>query len=212
MGDDLDKKDQELLDELLNSTDNKPVQPASQIVFLAPSKPPVAVGGLALSQRARVIPQQRQGLRSAHEEALYQEALDEERRQFIADDPVVQAAAGRDSLAVLGAIKMQAAQEAASLAFAKSLLERQGKDATQTAVKHLDALKKIADIELEMRKIGVDQLDITGEKFQRVLKYFLGVVKTAAQQTMNSEQADLFFVKLTTEMEGWVDKVAEIIK
>lgn len=205
---DLDKKDQELLEEMLQ--EQKPVSTptANQVVFL-PSNVTAASGGRALAPRARPTPTRQVSAQEEHDRAL---AMEEERRQFVASDPVVKTAAGKDSLAVLAALKMEVARESAVLAFARTVLERQGRDGSAISSRRIDALKKIADIEFEMRKVGVDQLDVTSEKFQRVLKFFLELVSSSAVATLNPQEADLFFNKLTTEMEGWVDKVAELVK
>lgn len=208
MSDELDKKDQDLLEEMLQDQKPPTTPSATQVVYL-PSKVTASSGGRALAPRSRPLPTRHL---SPQEEAERIHALEEERRQFVASDPVVKTAAGKDSLAVLGALKMEVARETAVLAFARTLLERQGRDGSAISSRRIDALKKIADIELEMKKIGVDKLDVTSEKFQRVIKFFLELVSAAAVATLNQEQADLFFNRLTSEMEGWVDKVADLVK
>ena len=87
-----------------------------------------------------------------------------------------------------------------------------GKDITTVSGRRIDALKKIADMEMEMRKVGFDQLDVYSEKFQKILKLWIGMIEAVAQDILEPEQLDLFFNRLSSEMEGWEEKAADLVR
>lgn len=207
----LDKELQDLLDE---TEEHKPVgpPPANQVLFI-PTRVTAASGGKVVPPRSR--PQSNRssfGQQTSHEDIELYEALEAERKQFVENDPVVQSANGRDPMVLLNALKMEVARETAVLAYQRALNEKMGKDGSAISSRRIDALKKIADIELEMRKIGVDQIDVYSEKFQRIAKLWIEMIQAAALETLGGEQANLFFNKLTSVMDGWEEKAAELVR
>ena len=143
----------------------------------------------------------------------YHALMTEERGRFVDTDPVVRATQkNADPLDVLKIIKGEVAKESAALHFQRIENEKYGRDVAQVSTRRIDALKKIADIELEIKKLGADTLDIHSEKFQRVFKFWLNTLREIAEQTMTPEQIDLFFNHLSTSMEGWEEKVAATLR
>lgn len=143
----------------------------------------------------------------------YHALMTEERGRFVDTDPVVRATQkNADPLDVLKIIKGEVAKESAALHFQRIENEKYGRDVAQVSTRRIDALKKIADIELEIKKLGADTLDIHSEKFQRVFKFWINTVREIAEQTMTPEQIDLFFNHLSTSMEGWEEKVAATLR
>jgi len=202
--DEMKTKDERLLDEMLNDTP-KPAT-SNQLYFLPGTS--AGQGGKATPSRSAIRP----GRSNAALDERELEALDEERRQFIANDPVVQTAGGKDPLALLFALKMEVAREAARLSHQQMLLERAGKDCSSLSKQKIDAYKKIADIELEMRKLNVEVIDVRGEKIQRIYNLWVEIIKKAAVSTLDEQQADLFFNKLTSEMQGWLEKAEDLVR
>jgi hypothetical protein len=179
--------------------------PANQVMFMA-SRSTAAAGG---SLRARP-PGSRARLSQDEQDEL--ERREEERAQFIANDPVVQNANRKDPLSLLNALKMEVAREVAYLSYQRTLNDRLGKDSTPLVSRRIEAMKKIADIELEMRKIGVDHIDVHSEKFQKIFKFWIEMIQATAVATLGPEQSDLFFNRLTSEMEGWEEKAEELVR
>jgi len=143
----------------------------------------------------------------------YHALMTEERGRFVDTDPVVRATQkNADPLDVLKIIKGEVAKESAALHFQRIENEKYGRDVAQVSTRRIDALKKIADIELEIKKLGADTLDIHSEKFQRVFKFWINTIREIAEQTMTPEQIDLFFNHLSTSMEGWEEKVAATLR
>jgi hypothetical protein len=183
--------------------------PQKKLLFL-PEKRTAAAGGKAAGKRTRTPGSKFN--RPTEEDMAYYEETAEERDKFIKEDTVVKSAADRDPLALLSTLKTEVARETAALAFQRKLNEMMGKDITQISGRRIDALKKIADIEMEMRKIGFDQVDVYGEKFQKVFKLWVDIIRDVAQDTLPPEQIDLFFNKLQSELDGWEEKAENLVR
>lgn len=205
----LDDKDAEELLAEITGPEIAPqsTQPSIQVLFVPPKNQP-QTGGKALGTRPRGLSRNK----PSQDDLEYYEALSAEREQFMAGDPVVQNSSGKDPMALLSALKKEIARETASLAYQRMVNERLGRDTSSLSGRRIDALKKIGDIELEMHKIGFEQIDLNSEKIQRVFQLWFELVKDAAVATLESEQADLFFNRLTTIMDGWEERAADLIR
>lgn len=180
-------------------------QPSIQVLVMPQKGQPM--GGRALGSRPGFG-----GGRQSQEELEFYEAEAEARKQFIANDPVVKNATRKDPLAFLSAIKQELALDIANIAFQRELAARRGRDTSALSGRRIDALKKIADVELEMHKIGFESLDLYSEKIQRVFQLWIEIVRDAAVETLGPEQLDLFFNRLTTAMDGWEEKASDLIR
>lgn len=180
----------------------------SQVLFL-PDKTLVPAGGRA---HAMARPPGSRFNKPTKEDLEYYAETFPERQKFINDDPVVRSAKTNDPLATLAALKSEVAREAASLLYQRVQNEKMGKDITQISARRIDALKKMADIELDMHKIGFDHLDLHSEKFHKVFKFWIEIIRNVAEQVLSAENLDLFFNRLSTEMEGWEEKAEDLIR
>ena len=143
----------------------------------------------------------------------YHAATVEAKAAFIDEDAVVQATIkNTDPLSMLKLIKTAVARESAALHFQRIENENHGRDTAQISTRRIDSLKKIADIELELKKLGADVIDVHSDKFQLVFKFWIETIREIASETMTSEQIDLFFNRLSTAMEGWEEKVEEVLR
>jgi hypothetical protein len=209
MSDVLEKEAAELLKSLERPSPDPKPKSENQVYFLHGSNTAPA-GGKAAGGRPR--PPGSRFARPTAEDLKEYEATAAERTAFIDNDPIVKGSKGKDSMALLATLKAEVAREAAALAYQRIENEKMGKDISQVSGRRIDAIKKIADIELEMRKIGFDQVDVTSETFQRIFKLWIESIKTVAEETLSPEQLDLFFNRLTTEMDGWEAKAADLIR
>lgn len=142
----------------------------------------------------------------------YHARISEQKAEHVDYDPLVRATLHHaDSSDVLHLVKTEVAKEAASLHFQRLENEKFGRDTSQVSSRRIDALTKIANIELEIKKIGANTLDLKNEKIQRVFKYFIGKIKDVATETLPPEQIDLFFNRLSTALEGWEDECAALV-
>jgi len=140
----------------------------------------------------------------------YHVAMSEEKQRFIDQDPVVVAATkGKlEANRLLKLIQTEVAKEAAALHFQRVENEKFGKDTSQTSTRRIDALTKIANIELEIRKLGPSSIDPASEEFQKIFASWIDAIRDVAADTLSPEQVDLFFNRLTQKLEGWEERVA----
>ena len=139
----------------------------------------------------------------------YHAQIAEAKGKFIDGDSVVQASVRRaEPMAMLAVIKTEVAKESAALHFQRIENEKFGRDTSQVSSRRIDALKKIADIELEIKKLGGDTIDVTSEKMTKVFTFFIGTVRSILEENLTPEQLDLIFNRLQTEFEGWQEKLS----
>lgn len=134
--------------------------------------------------------------------------------RFVAEDPVVVATSRRNSDPVenLRLIRGEIAREAAALHFQRIENEKTGKDTSQNSTRRIDALLKVANLEMEIKKIGADAIDLRSERFQKVFASWIGVLKEAAAETLSPKDIDLFFNKLQTSLDGWEDRAEDGVR
>ena len=144
----------------------------------------------------------------------YHSKMSEEKQRFITQDPVVTATeSGKvDGADLLRKLRSEIAKEAAALHFQRIENEKFGKDTSQTSTRRIDALTKIAHIELEIAKLGPSTIDVRSDKFQKVIKLFLDNIKEVASEILTPETLDLFFNTLGTKMDHWEDKAEEALR
>jgi hypothetical protein len=196
--------------DLLERVEEKPVMgPKAKVMFMPPAVP---AGGRAAGKRSKDKPPGSRFNRPTEEDEAYYEQTAAERNAAIDNDPVVRSSKGKDSLALLSTLKGEVAREAATLAYQRTINTKMGKDITTISARRIDALKKIADIEMEMRKIGFDQVDVHSEKFQRIFALWVTTIREVAEETLEPESLDLFFNRLTSAMDGWEDRAEELVR
>lgn len=140
----------------------------------------------------------------------YHDLMAQEKEKFIASDPVVIATTkGKaEATGLLKILQTEIAKEAAALQFQRMENEKFGKDTAQTSTRRIDALTKVANIALEIKKLGPGTIDPYGEDMQKILALWVDAIKEVCSETLSSEQVDLFFNRLMSKLEGWEEKVA----
>jgi hypothetical protein len=135
------------------------------------------------------------------------------KQEFVENDPVVKQTLRRgDPVSMLHTLKTEVAREAAALSFQRIENEKHGKDTAQISSRRIEALSKIAAIELEIKKQGGDVLDLRSEKFQRIFKFWIQTLQEVAAETLSPEMIDLLFNRLGTRLENWEEQAGEIAK
>lgn len=143
----------------------------------------------------------------------YHALMSEEKARFIdADDVVTASRNGADAAHMLKLIRAEVAKEAAALHFQRIENEKYGKDTSQNSTRRIDALTKIANIELEIKKLGSEAIDLRHPKFQRVFALWIEMMREVASETLTPELIDLFFNRFSTKIEGWEDRAAEELR
>ena len=143
----------------------------------------------------------------------YHARMSETKAKFVDTDAVVQAAVKHaDPMAMLSVIKTEVAKESAALHFQRIESEKYGRDTAQVSSRRIDALKKIADIELEVKKLGGDTVDVNSEKMQRIFKFFIDTVRESLQASLTPEMLDVVFNRLSTDFDGWQEKLSNVLR
>ncbi len=133
--------------------------------------------------------------------------------RFVDQDEIVQVTIGRkNSAEVLHQIKERLARQAANLEFRRIELNKTGKDTSQIISRQAAVLREIAGIELKIRELGSQSLDIRGENFQKVFKLLLEKISAVAGSVLPPEQYDIFFNKLENELQGWEDEAEAALR
>lgn len=164
---------------------------------------------------ASIIPAKSAALdsRSPASEAKYHALMVERRNRFIEEDPLVKVInTGGDAFAVLREIKREISREAASLQFDRLEFEKRGKDPTTVSARRIEALRRIADIELKIRELDQHALNLSSEKMQRIFALWVEVMREVAQDVLPSEVLDLFFNRFATAMEGWEERAQDAMR
>ena len=152
-------------------------------------------------------------LKPTVDDLAYHAEMSRIREEFIAKDPVVQSTTQRkEALELLHNIKIQIAQEAAALNFARIEDEKRGVNTAQTSSRRINALKEVANIELEIRKLGVQALDLKSERVQKLVGFLIEVVQKAAVEVLDPKIFDLFVNQLGTALEDWEERAEHVIR
>lgn len=145
------------------------------------------------------------------DDLLYHAEMMRRKTAYIEVDPVVSASRQRvEAIETLQRVKEELAKETAILQFSRIEEEKYGRDTTQMSSRRVAALREVAHIELEIRKLGVTMIDLKGERFQRIFQFFLECVREAASEVSSPEQMDLLFNRLETKLDGWEDKAQQL--
>lgn len=138
----------------------------------------------------------------------------ERRAKFIEEDHVVRVVGseGSDALAVLQAIKLEISREAASLQFDRIEFERSRKDPTAVSSRRIDALRRIADIELKIRELDQHAINLQSEKMNRIFALWVEAMQEVATEVLEPEVMDLFFKRLAVAMEGWEERAQNALR
>ncbi len=141
----------------------------------------------------------------------YHAAMIEARERFINSDRLVQAVESKaDPVEILFQVKASVAREASSLAFEQIEGQKRGKDTSQMSSRRIEALKKIAEIELKLRELEAESINFTSERFQKVFAFFTEKMQEAAKDTIPQEAIDLFFNRFATSMENWEEEASTL--
>jgi len=131
-----------------------------------------------------------------------------ERQKFIDTDPLVNLIEGNpsDTLALLHRIKLDVAREAATLHFQRIESEKYGKDTSAISIKRVKALEEIAKIELKLRQVDQDSINLHSEKMQKIFSIWVEKMREVALELLSPELLDMFFNRFATEMQNWEEE------
>jgi len=130
----------------------------------------------------------------------------------VEDDEVVRATDQRkDAAEVLRRIQAEIAREAAALEFERVEQSKYGKDTSAVSKARITALKEVANMELELKRLSSSVIDLKSEQMQKIFALWIAMVQEAAI-VLPAEVADVFFNKLVTLTNGWEEKAANELR
>ena len=142
-----------------------------------------------------------------HAEMQRQQAL------FVEADPIVKSTVKREgSPEMLQALKERLARMTATLEWMRIENAKTGKADAQIVSRQVAAVREIAAIELKIRELGAQVIDLRSEPIQKVFGLFISKIKEVAREVMSEQQFDVLFNKLETELDGWEDEAESLIR
>ncbi len=138
------------------------------------------------------------------DEHLYNQRMADERSEWIKRDRLVDGlengqASGLD---LLWGVAERVAMESAALKFDLERLAARCKDTGILASRRVAALKRLADLVLEIRRLGGD-LHVRGKRFRAVEKAWMDTISAVVDEVLPPETGSLFMARLTAVMADW---------
>lgn len=117
------------------------------------------------------------------------------------------------SVSRLQLFKNAMAREVAAMEFNKNIKDLEGLDTTSLSSKIVLTLGKMADLDLEIKKLGHVTLDPKSEEVQKMASLWVTTLSDVLTElvkdaVLDSQTMDLLFSKFGAALEGWEDKVA----
>ena len=109
---------------------------------------------------------------------------------------------------IISTLKGELAREAAALRYEIEERATAGRDIAQLGSRRIDALVKIASIELAAMKLGMRSVDLGGAQMQRIFAAFMDQVANVLVETVPEKVAASFANKLRAKLEGWEERVS----
>ncbi|MGA3122617.1 MAG: hypothetical protein ABSF69_17770 [Polyangiaceae bacterium] len=134
----------------------------------------------------------------------YQLAIDEERQRWIEADPGVRAVRdGADPAAVVDTAAVAISEEIASLKWERAKADRAGKDTTGLIHRRVEALAKLATIQLARAKLGLHE-PTDGARLKIVVDCFVAEVRSVLDAVLDRETAQRLGDQLDAELRAWM--------
>ena len=132
------------------------------------------------------------------------------RESFEADDALVQALDRGEACAeIIETVKLQVACEAASIAFDKQRAAARGGDIGRLAVRRIDALGKLAALELARMKLGLEPvIDVRSPRVQQAVAC-CWTKSNVSRARCDDESASRFVSDVRARTSGWESVVGE---
>jgi hypothetical protein len=115
---------------------------------------------------------------------------------------------------IFGQVLIEIADEIAYLKAYRKVNFLANEDISETSIKRVRALKSLIETVLEKDKLNNQlggKIDFHGDRFEKVMGFFLGTVKDAFEKAGIPEQFnDIFFVQLAKDLEGFEKKAEKI--
>lgn len=152
--------------------------------------------------RARGRPQKVEP-RPSQSDLDYHAAILEERRDFVAEHPLVHAVEERNPQKVLEETAAALAAEAASLEHLRGEVEKRGRDFSMISSRRSAILCELTKTQIKIRDLDPQVLDLSSEQMTRLFRYWIETIRDVALDVLPAEQFDIFFNALENRLQDW---------
>lgn len=143
----------------------------------------------------------------------YHALMTEEKMRFTETDPLVRSIEGNcDTMTLLHRIKLDIAREQSAIHFQRIESEKRGVDTGQLSSRRIDALERLAKIELKIREADRDSINLGSERMQKIFALWVEIMREVAQEVLPAEFMDMFFSKFSIAMEDWEEKAQNVLR
>lgn len=217
------KTTEQEVDELLEAVDDtEPVATEKDKAIAASSVVPLHVvasnkekdmrPGAVLARKKRGRPK-KVAKKPTVDELEYHAEMQRQQAEFVEADALVTSTKMRtDSPEMLQALKERLARMTAVLEFMRIEGQKLGKMDGQLVSRQVAAIREIAQIELKIRELGAQTIDLNSEPLQRVFAMFIEKIQQVARDVLSEQQFDIFFNKLETELDGWEEEAENLVR
>ncbi len=143
----------------------------------------------------------------------YHAEVTRQRIEHVDADQLVRAVADRaDGHVVLQRVAEALAREAAVLEHERLQIQVRGRDVGQLVSRRVEVLRKLADIQVEIDRLGTSIIDPSSEGMQKLYRLFVNDVVGVAKELLPSELLDLFLNGLAQRFEDWEERAESILR
>lgn len=153
------------------------------------------------------------GNRSAAKRMTKEEVREAAITDFVKSDPVSQSiTSGEQPLIRLRRIQHEITREASVIEFERIETGRAGKPMSMLAMRRIEALSRLATIELKIRELDQQAVSLSSEKMQKLFDFWSLKVLEAGRATMPEEMLKLFLNKWGSSMEHWEEEAQNVLR
>lgn len=148
------------------------------------------------------------------DDLAYHAAMQQAQTEYVDADALVQTASNRhDAMASLSVLKERLARMAATLEFRRIEDEKYGgKDSPQIISRQAAILKEIAAIDLKLKEMSTQTLDVYSEPVQKLMGMFIGKIQAIAQDCLPKEHFDVLFNRLEVDLDKWEEEAENLLR
>lgn len=189
------------------------VEAASVVpLHVVTAKPTDMRPGAVVLRRKRGRPK-KLSVKPTVEDLEYHAEMQRQQALFVEADPLVKATMARaDSPKMLQALKERLARMTATLEWMRIENAKTGKIDAQIVSRQVASVREIAAIELKIRELGVQVIDLRSEPIQKVFSLFISKIQEVAKDVLPEQQFNILFNRLETELDGWEEEAEDLIR
>jgi hypothetical protein len=138
------------------------------------------------------------------DELEYASRSNASRAAWIEQDELLQAMrGGADVGDVLHCIRERLAREAAGFEFDLTKATANGRDAAQLVARRIDALLKLAAIEVARHRLSIDDFDARSPRVQQVVDLLVAEIRDVATQVLPPDDMERVRQAFCKRLDGW---------